>query len=194
MARINLLPWREELRKQQQQEFLTAIISAATVTAAILLFVHMHINGLIDNQKSRNEFLQTEINLLDKKIKEINKLDQQKNRLIAKMNVIQRLQSSRPEIVHLFDELSRTIPDGVYIKTFTQSGANLTVNGVAQSNARVSAYMREIDASPWLANPNLQVIQTKAKSERSRESSFTLKVKQAKDKPKKKANKRAKKT
>lgn len=189
MARINLLPWREELRKQQQQEFLTAIISAATVTAAILLFVHMHINGLIDNQKSRNEFLQTEINLLDKKIKEINKLDQQKNRLIAKMNVIQRLQSSRPEIVHLFDELSRTIPDGVYIKTFTQSGANLTVNGVAQSNARVSAYMREIDASPWLANPNLQVIQTKAKSERSRESSFTLKVKQAKDKPDKKANK-----
>lgn len=189
MARINLLPWREEFRKQQQQAFLTALASAAGVMAVIFVFVHMHINGLIDNQKSRNAYLKLEIKLVDKKIGEISKLDKQKNRLISKMKVIQRLQSSRPEIVHLFDELATTIPNGVFIKSFTQSGANLTLKGVAQSNARVSAYMRNIEASPWLKQPSLQIIETKEKSTRSRISNFTLKVKQGKDKPKKKAKK-----
>lgn len=188
MARINLLPWREELRKQQQTEFLTAILLTAGLTAAILLFVHMHIDGLIDYQNQRNTFLQSEIAILDKEIKEINKLDQQKQRLIAKMNVIQSLQSSRPEIVHLFDEMSKTIPDGVNISSLMQSGGNLTLKGVAQSNARVSAYMRSLDASPWLKDPRLTIIETKEKSRQSRQSDFTLQVKQGREKLKTKAN------
>lgn len=187
MARINLLPWREELRKQQQQDFFAGIGLAALATAAILMFIHMHISGLIENQNRRNQYLQSEISTLDKKIKEINKLDQQKKRLIAKMDIIQTLQSSRPEIVHLFEEMAKTTPDGVYVNSFKQAGKNLTVTGIAQSNARVSAYMRKLEASPWLKGAKLEIIETKGKSKRSRESKFILRVKQGRDKPKKKA-------
>ncbi len=189
MARINLLPWREELYKQRQQAFLSANFSAAGLTVALLFYLHMHINGLIENQNSRNRFLQSEINVLDKKIKAINKLDEKKRRLIEKMNVIQRLQSSRPEIVHLFDEIAKTVPDGVFIQSFTQAGRNLTVKGSAQSNARVSTYMRKLEASPWLRQSQLTIIETKQKSKRSRQSNFVLRVRQGKDKVKKKENK-----
>ncbi len=189
MARINLLPWREELRAQRQKAFLSANFSAAGLMVALLFYLHMHINGLIEYQNSRNRFLQSEIKVLDTKIKAINKLDGKKRRLIEKMNVIQRLQSSRPEIVHLFDEVAKTVPDGVFIKSFTQAGNNLTVNGSAQSNARVSTYMRNLEASPWLKNSQLTIIETKQKSKRSRQSNFVLRVKQGKDNPKKKAKK-----
>ena len=189
MARINLLPWREELRAQRQQAFLTANLSAAGLTVALLLYLHMHINGLIQNQNSRNQFLQSEIKMLDTKIKAINKLDEKKRRLIEKMNVIQRLQSSRPEIVHLFDEVAKTVPDGVFIQSFTQAGKDLTGKGSAQSNARVSTYMRKLEASPWLKNSQLTIIETKQKSKRSRQSSFILRVKQGKDKTRKIVNK-----
>ncbi len=178
MAKINLLPWREELRKQQQQDFLVAILSAVGVTILLMFFVRSHINGMIDNQAKRNSFLDTEIAALDKKIKEIQELEDRKRKLIAKMDVIQQLQGSRPEIVHLFEEVAKSTPDGVHITKFAQSGNLLTFDGAAQSNARVSAYMRSLEASPWLVNPNLGVINTKSQSNQGRVSEFTLTIQQ----------------
>lgn len=189
MARINLLPWREELRAQWQKAFLTANGYAAGLTLALLFYLHMHISGLIENQNIRNQFLQSEISALDTKIKAINKLDEKKRRLIGKMNVIQRLQSSRPEIIHLFDEVAKTVPDGVFIQSFIQAGKDLTVKGSAQSNARVSTYMRKLEASPWLKNSQLTIIETKQGSKRSRQSNFILRVKQGKDEAKKEVKK-----
>ena len=192
MARINLLPWRAELRKQLRKDFLAAIFLGVLLTLAILLFVHTHISSLIDYQNQRNEFLQSEISLLDQKIKEIQDLETKKKRLIAKMEVIQQLQSSRPEIVHLFDEIARTMPEGVYLTDLVQADKSLTVNGLAQSNARVSTYMRNLESSRWLREPLLNIIESKVEnnqSKKDRGSKFTLQVKQASDKPEDKKSK-----
>lgn len=182
MTRINLLPWREELRKQQQKDFLAAILMAIGLISSILLYVHVYINGAIEYQQQRNRYLGSQIAQLDKKIKQINKLDKKKSMLIAKMEVIQRLQASRPEIVHLFDEIAKTIPDGVHITQLAQSGRTLTFLGKAQSNARVSAYMRNLERSSWMSDPRLNIIQTPSKSKHNRVSDFTLGVKQARPK------------
>ncbi len=185
MARINLLPWRTELRKQRQKEFVAITLAALLSNAALLCFVHYFIGGMIDYQSQRNQYLESEIALLDKKIKEIEELEARKKRLIAKMEVIQRLQASRPEIVHLFDELARTIPEGVYLTDLTQLENNLTMNGMAQSNARVSAYMRNLESSPWMKDPLLNIIETKQEannSRKARSNRFTLQVKQGSDK------------
>ncbi|HHJ38161.1 MAG: pilus assembly protein PilN [Methylothermaceae bacteria B42] len=179
MARINLLPWREELRKQQQKEFFLSIALATGLTAFTMFLVHMAIADKIEYQEQRNRYLTMQIAVLDKKIKEIRDLEKKKETLISKMEIIQSLQSSRPEIVHLFDSVARTVPEGVYITKLTQSGDNLSVDGFAQSNARVSAYMRNIESSPWLEKPQLQIIETKAKSKHEREGRFSLKIKQA---------------
>lgn len=179
MARINLLPWREELRKQQQKEFLTAIGLGVALTAAIMLLVHMTIADRIEYQEQRNRFLTTQIAVLDKKINEIRDLEKKKEMLISKMEIIQRLQSSRPEIVHLFESVARTLPEGVFLTKFDQAGDNLSVTGIAQSNARVSAYMRNIENSPWLEQPQLQIIEAKNKSKHERQGHFSLKIKQA---------------
>lgn len=182
MTRINLLPWRDELRKQQQKDFLTAILMAIGLTSSILLYVHVYINGAIEYQQQRNRYLGSQIAQLDKKITQINELDKKKSMLIAKMEVIQRLQGSRPEIVHLFDEIAKTIPDGVHITQLAQSGRTLTFLGKTQSNARVSAYMRNLERSSWITNPRLNIIQTHSKSKHSRVSDFTLVVKQTRPK------------
>ncbi|HSH29989.1 MAG TPA: PilN domain-containing protein [Thiohalobacter sp.] len=177
MARINLLPWREELRAQQQKDFVVQVVLAAVFGAAVWGLWHMQMAQTIEHQNSRNGFLQAEIKKLDKEIKEINELEKTKANLLARMNVIQELQSNRPMSVHLMDELVRTLPEGVHLTRLQQSETGLSIDGVAQSNARVSAYMRNIDASDWLANPGLQVIETK-KQERSRSAEFTLTAKQ----------------
>lgn len=185
MSGINLLPWRAERRKLKQQQFFSITALALLSTAAILMFVHFQIAGMIEFQSERNRYLESEIALLDKKIKEIEDLETKKRRLIAKMEVIQQLQISRPEIVHLFDELARTIPDGVQIIDLAQAEKVITINGIAQSNARVSAYMRNLEASPWLQDPLLNVIESKqegAAKKDQRGSKFTLQVKQVKDK------------
>jgi type IV pilus assembly protein PilN len=185
MARINLLPWRTELRKQRQKEFVAITLAALLSTGAVLCFVHYFIGSMIDYQSQRNQYLESEIALLDKKIKEIEELETKKKRLIAKMEVIQRLQASRPEIVHLFDELARTIPEGVYLTDLTQLENNLTMNGMAQSNARVSAYMRNLESSPWMKDPLLNIIEIKQEannSRKTRSNRFTLQVKQGNDK------------
>jgi type IV pilus assembly protein PilN len=161
MARINLLPWRENLRKQRQREFGLTAVGALVMTLLLGLFVHIRVELMIDHQISRNDYLKREIAEVDRKIREIKELERTKARLLARMNVIQRLQSSRPEVVHLFDELVNTIPDGAFLVQVAQRGKGITLNGRAQSNARVSAYMRNVDASPWIGSPNLQVIENK---------------------------------
>ena len=177
MAKINLLPWREELRKQKQREFGFMAGGSAIIAALVVLLAHLHINGLIDNQNQRNAFLEKEIEILDKRIGRIKELEQLKADLLARMNVIQELQRSRPESVHLMDEMVRTLPDGIYLKKFVQKGKGLTMDGVAQSNARVSDYMRNIDSSPWLTGPRLDVIKT-SEEDRRRIANFTLRGKQ----------------
>ena len=180
MARINLLPWRETERKQRQREFGFMLIGGLAAALAVAFFIHWYVEGMIDHQERRNSFLKGEIAQLDKKIREIRELEKTKANLIARMNIIQRLQESRPEIVHLFDELVNTLPDGVVLEKVAQNGRSLDLNGRAQSNARVSAYMRNIDGSPWMGGANLKVIQQGGSL-----SKFHLKAKQVKQKPKK---------
>ena len=134
-------------------------------------------NGLIDHQKSRNQFLKKEIALLDAQITEIKELEDQKKRLLDRMAIIETLQRGRPEVVHLFDELARTLPDGVHLNSVKQSGKRITLTGVAESSTRVSAYMRNIDNSDWLADPGLNVVET-VQRDRSRKSEFTIFAKQ----------------
>lgn len=179
MPRINLLPWREELLKEQQKAF--GIAAAITVGAgALIVFIAMTlVDGMISYQEQRNEYLQAEIQVLDQRIREIRDLEQQKNTLLARMNVIERLQASRPEIVHLFDQLVETLPDGVHVNSLQQRGANLEIRGVAQSSARVSAYMRAIEASQYLSIGRLDIIQRQA----DRAQEFVLQAQQVSQRP-----------
>lgn len=178
MAKINLLPWREELRAQKKQDFINAIGVAVVFTAIIFGGVHMYIEGLKAYQEQRNKIIQDEIALLDIKIAQIKTIEEQKSKLLTKIELIQKLQESRPEIVHLFDELPRVTPDGVVLSTFNQKGAELTFHGKSQSNARVSAFMRAIEASSWLKAPTLDVIQSASKVSPEQLSDFTLHAKQ----------------
>jgi type IV pilus assembly protein PilN len=182
MAKINLLPWREELRKQKQREFVISAGGGGVVAALIVLLAHFHIDGLTDNQNQRNAFLQSQIEVLDQRIGRIKELEKMKADLLARMNVIQELQRSRPESVHLMDELVRTLPDGVYLKTFNQKDRSLEMGGVAQSNARVSDYMRNIDTSEWLTAPRLDLIKT-TEVDRTRVANFSLRGNQKIHKP-----------
>jgi len=171
MAHINLLPWREERRKQLTQEFARQAVLAAVFAAVVGGYAWYYMNGLIDAQKHRNQYLHDQISVLQGQIKQIQELESTKKQLLARMNVIQRLQQRRPQIVHLFYELADTLPDGVYLTDVEQKGDNLTIKGRAESNARVSAYMRNLDASKWLKQPRLEVIET---DKNDRVNSFTL--------------------
>lgn len=172
MPRINLLPWRAEERKKRKLEFLVAL-GGATLAAGVLAFAtYLVLGSAIDAQESRNERLKAEITELDKQIQEINDLEQQKQKFIARMEIIEKLQRSRPEVVRLFDELVRTLPDGTYLTAVTQKERRLKLEGVAQSSTRVSAFMRNIDGSQWLRNPELEVVETK--KDQALGSSFTL--------------------
>ena len=161
MARINLLPWRAERRKARQKEFAGMLAMAALggVLAAFLI-VTLY-NGRISSQNSRNEYLKGEIAKVDAQIKEIDALDQKKSKLLARKEVIEQLQSNRSQMVHLFDSLVRTIPDGVTLTAIKQEGDILTLNGRSQSNARVSTYMRNLEGSGWMTNPDLNIIEAK---------------------------------
>lgn len=160
MPRINLLPWREDQRKERQQNFLVASAGAVLIGIVTIMLVSWTFDRFIRYQNKRNNILIQEIALLDEKIEEIKGLERQKERLLARMEIIERLQKSRPEVVHLFDELVHTLPDGVYLTSLKQSNRRLEIKGVAESTTRVSAYMRNIDVSEWLENPGLQVIET----------------------------------
>lgn len=172
MPRINLLPWREEERKERKLGFAVAL-GGGTVAACIAAFsAYLLFGSMIDAQDGRNERLRTEIKLLDKQIEEINNLESAKQKFIARMEIIEKLQRSRPEIVHLFDEIARQLPEGVYLTTVKQTDKRLKFEGIAQSSTRVSTFMRNIDGSDWLRNPELEVVETK--SGQAVGSSFTL--------------------
>lgn len=169
MPRINLLPWRDEERKERKLAFFVAI-GGATVAAAVVAFAGwLMLNSMIESQNQRNERLRTEIRRLDKQIEEINNLESAKQKFIARMEIIEKLQRSRPEIVHLFDEIVKQLPEGVYLTAVKQTDKKLRFDGVAQSSTRVSAFMRNIDGSEWLRNPDLEIVQSASAG-----SGFTL--------------------
>ena len=172
MPRINLLPWRAEERKKRQREFAFAAIGAVVAAGAVALLLSLVMSNRIDRQNEKNQILKTEIEKLDRQITEIHGLDNQKQRLLARMEIIQKLQRSRPEVVHLFDQLVRTLPDGVYLTSVKQSDKRLELKGMAQSSTRVSAFMRNIDDSEWLDKPELEVVETK--KDAALGSEFTL--------------------
>jgi type IV pilus assembly protein PilN len=172
MPRINLLPWREGQRKERKLAFLVALGVAAIAAGVTSFAVYLAFGSMIESQQHRNDMLRAQIKTLDKQIEEINSLESDKQRFIARMNIIERLQRSRPEIVHVFDEIVRTLPEGVYLTAVKQTDKRLRFEGVAQSSTRVSSFMRNIDTSQWLRNPELEVVQSTKNSGPG--SSFTL--------------------
>lgn len=161
MARINLLPWRAERRVQRQREFYVMLGAAAIAGLLLSFLLWFHYDRQVAGQTERNEFLKAEIAKVEAQNKEIERLDEQKRRLLARKEVIEKLQANRSQMVHLFDSLVRTIPDGVMLGNIKQDGEVLTLEGRAQSNARVSAYMRNLETSGWMTKPELSIIESK---------------------------------
>jgi len=160
MPRINLLPWRDAQRKERKLAFLVAL-GVATLAAGVTAFAAYLLYGsMIEAQQRRNNELRVAIKTLDKQIEEINSLESAKQKFIARMEIIEKLQRSRPEIVHVFDEIVHTLPEGVYLTGVKQNGMRLKFEGIAQSSTRVSSFMRNLDGSQWLRNPELEVVQT----------------------------------
>ncbi|HEU4693177.1 MAG TPA: PilN domain-containing protein [Vicinamibacterales bacterium] len=176
MPRINLLPWREAERKQRRQEFGVGAVAALLLAGVIAFGVNWQMSAAIDNQLERNRYLEGEIANLDKQIAEILDLEARKQRLKSRIEVIERLELSRPEIVHVFDQLVRTLPDGVYLTGIKQTERKLTLKGVAQSSTRVASYMRNLDQSEWLTDPSLDILETKGSADGG--SEFTLNASQ----------------
>ena len=172
MPRINLLPWREGQRKERKLAFLVALGVAALAAGVASFAAYLLYGSMIESQEHRNQQLRVEIKTLDKQIEEINNLEVAKQKFIARMEIIEKLQRSRPEIVHVFDEIVRTLPEGVYLTGVKQTDKRLKFDGVAQSSPRVSSFMRNLDGSQWLRNPELEVVQTTKASGPG--SSFTL--------------------
>jgi type IV pilus assembly protein PilN len=156
MPRINLLPWRAELRQRRKKEFLVALGGSLIVAVGVVYLSKLTVQGWTSDQQARNAVLKQEISALDKQIEQISGLESQRDRLVARMQVITQLQRSRPEVVHLFDELVNAMPAGVYLTEVTQQGTRIQVKGNAQSSTRVSALMRNIDDSEWLRSPGLE--------------------------------------
>ena len=180
MPRINLLPWREAQRKKRQRDFGVAAGGALVGAVAVVMLTMFVYNQMIDGQRARNDRLKAEITELEKSIAEIDGLERQKERLLARMEIIDELQKSRPEIVHLFDEITRQLPEGVYLTGLKQTGSRVEVRGVAQSSTRVSALMRRIDASEWLDDPEVERVETR-QSGASRQSDFVVYLKQKRE-------------
>lgn len=173
MPRINLLPWRSELRQRRKKEFLVALAGTLVVGAGVVWLSKLTVQGWTGAQQGRNQILREEIAALDKQIEEITGLESQRERLLARMQVITQLQRSRPEVVHLFDELVNAVPEGVNLTEIVQQGPRIELRGSAQSSTRVSALMRNIDNSEWLRDPGLDVVET-VSSGVDRNSQFKL--------------------
>lgn len=178
MPHINLLPWREELRGEKQRQFINIAVGAAILMAGVIVLVHIRMSGIIENQNNRNQFLSQTIARVDRDIKEIKDLEKQKEDLLARMGIIQKLQGSRPEIVHIFDELARAVPKNIYLLKASRAGTEISLEGVADSNDYVSELMRNLNASKSFANPKLTVIES-GKKEYPDASWFQLKVSQS---------------
>lgn len=175
-VKINLLDWRTERKKLREQQFGAMVAAGALVAALGVGLAYFNVSESIDYQRQRNDFLRQQIAEMEKKIKEIEELEKVKQNLLARMKVIEELQASRSAMVHFFDEVVATLPEGVYIKLLKQTDAAVTVDGVAESNNRVSTYMKNIESSAWFADPKLVVINTKDVGKR-RQSEFTLQFK-----------------
>ena len=173
MVRINLLPHREQKRQARQRTFVSVAIGLAVLGFAVVGLVHIIIAARIDNQNNRNALLTTEIAKLDEQIKEIDKLREQTQALLARKQIVETLQANRTEAVHLLDQLVRQLPDGLYLRSVKQAGAKVTLVGYAQSNARVSTLMRNIESSPWLTGPELVEIKS-VPLEKQKVNEFTL--------------------
>ena len=178
MARINLLPWREQLREERKKEFLTILALVVLFAGALVFLGDRYINGRIDHQNERNAFLKKEITLLEARIREIEELQARRAQLLDRMKIIQDLQGKRPVIVRVFDELARTLPDGVYFTNIGMKGAVLSVKGGAESNSRVSNLMRQMDGSEWLTAPNLTAVKAVTSGALDQANVFELSVKQ----------------
>jgi type IV pilus assembly protein PilN len=182
MIRINLLPHREQKRQARQRQFVSLAIGLAILGAAVVLLVHVAFGWQIEGQESRNTLLKTEIAKLDTQIKEIDKLRDQTQALLARKQIVETLQSNRTEAVHLLDQMVRQLPDGIYLKSLRQAGAKVTLVGYAQSSARVSTLMRNIESSPWLQNPELveikSVVSPTSKDLRINEFTLNARLKQ----------------
>jgi type IV pilus assembly protein PilN len=179
MAHINLLPWREERRQERQQQFIASLVAGLIFAVVVLYGAILYADSLLDDQNGRNTFLQTEINLLDIKIAEIRTLDEEREQLLARMNVIQELQTSRPKVVKVFEALVHSVPEGIHLEKVARQGDSLTIDGIAQSNARVSVFMRNLDEDNEFDNPDLTVIKrTSTKDDAIRK--FTLVSKESK--------------
>jgi len=176
MARINLRPWREERRAEQQREFLGMLAGFAVLGLVYIFLANMQISSSIENQQARNNFLSSEIAILDDKIKEIDELRKKRDELIERMRVIQELQGNRPVIVYLFDELVRTLPDGLYYSSLERKGETISLQGLAESNNRISTLMRRLDASDWFEQPNLTSVKA-LDEDGSAANQFVLSVK-----------------
>jgi type IV pilus assembly protein PilN len=173
MPRINLLPWREQERKIRRREFTVAACGAIVAAAVFVGGGKLVYSSWTDSQTEKNNLLKKEIVKLDAQIADIQDLETRKQRLVARMEIIERLQRKRPEIVHLFDDIVKTVPDGIYLTAIKQSGNKLEIHGIAQSSTRVSTFMRNIDSSVWMDNPVLQVVES-AKDSPTGGSNFTL--------------------
>lgn len=178
MTRINLLPWRAERRKQRQKDSMMMLALSAVAAVVLSFLIITYYNGQISGQTDRNAYLTTQISLLDKQIEEIEELDRQKSKLLARKEVIEVLQANRSQMVHLFDSLVRTIPDGVVLTSVKQDNETLTLDGRSQSNARVSTYLRMLEQSGWMTTPELAVIEAKGE-DKGLPYVFTLQVKLA---------------
>jgi len=174
MAHINLLPWRERLREERRREFLTTLVGVIIIAAGLIFLVDRYFNGEIDSQIARNEFLRTEIRQLDAMVAEINQLRQQKEDIRARMNVITDLQGTRPVIVRIFDELVRTLPDGVFYRNVERSENTISIEGVAESYARITELMRRLDASDWFMNASLSDITSNDNPDNPTSDSFSF--------------------
>jgi len=161
MIYINLLPWRERRRAERRKQFFQTAAVAALIGVGLVFAAQMYTNALIEHQEARNQMLQGEIQVLDRQIARIRELDRQRQAVVDRIQVIQTLQASRPEAVHLFDQMVRTLPEGTYFRELRQEGERIRLVGRAESNARISALMRRVDSSPWLKDSTLQIIETR---------------------------------
>lgn len=178
MARINLLPWREQLREERKKQFLSVLVLIVIVAGLLVFLGDRYLNGQIDHQNKRNEFLQSEIRLLDGRIKEIEQLQARRTQLLDRMKIIQDLQGNRPIIVRVFDEMVRTLPEGVYFTSVNMKGPVVNVKGGAESNSRVSNLMRQMDGSDWLAAPNLTAVKAVTQGALDQANVFEMSVRQ----------------
>lgn len=178
MARINLLPWREQLREERKQQFLVTLVGVFIVAAGLVFLGDQYFTGAIDNQTARNEFIRKEISVLDARIKEISELKKRREELLERMKIIQDLQGNRSIIGRVFDQLVRTLPDGVHFASLDMKGKSIAIVGAAESNNRVSSLMRNLDASEWLDAPNLTAVKAITSGGLDQANVFTLSVQQ----------------